>query len=60
MEHAPYIVEDTHLGPLRVMTHRAECPCGWAGVTWITRENAEVDVGRHQAQYAPAPAEPRP
>ena len=49
-EHRPYIVEEDRHDQLPVHTYRAECPCGWAGITWGTRENAAIDVGRHAAR----------
>jgi hypothetical protein len=48
-EHAPYVY--THHG-LRLGTqYRAECACGWAGVTWFSRRNADGDVERHRARH---------
>lgn len=31
--------------------YRAECPCGWAGVTWYSQINAEDDIVRHNQRH---------
>jgi hypothetical protein len=53
-EHAPYVYE--HHGLRLGLQFRAECPCGWAGVTWFSRSNAVSDVQRHLERPTPPPA----